>query len=834
MLETKNESQTPIQDSSAPKSQGLSGLTAADAERLLAEFGENAIQEKKTSILRKLLSYFWGPIPWMIEIAAILSAATERWDDFFIIIVMLLINAGVGFFEEYKANNAIEALKQRLAPVARVLRDGKWQDLPARLLVPGDVVLVKLGNIVPADIELREGDYLSVDQSALTGESLPVDKKAGDTAYSGSIVRQGQMQAVVTATGMKTYFGKTAELVETAEQRSHFQQAVLRIGNFLILITLGLVALILLVALFREHRLINTLVFVLILTVAAIPVALPAVLSVTMAVGASTLASMKAIVARLVSIEEMAGVDILCCDKTGTLTKNELTLGDPVVADAKDQHELLLAAALTCERGAPDSIDTAVLSGLDDAEHALDDYRLVKFEPFDPVRKLAEAELAAGGKTFRVAKGAPQVILDLAKPDKALDQRMRAATDELATRGYRTLGVAKTDEDGNWRFLGLLPLFDPPREDSAETIATAQRMGLQVRMVTGDHTAIAREISRKLGLGTNIVSAREIFTREGTDGDGARIESAEGFAEVFPEHKFKIVRALQRAGHIVGMTGDGVNDAPPLKQADVGIAVSGATDAARAAADLVLTAPGLTVIARAIEAARRIFERMTSYSIFRIAETVRVLLFMTLSIIVFDFYPVTAIMIVLLAILNDVPIMMIAYDNVAVAERPVRWDMYRVLTMSTVLGVLGVVASFGLFWFGERYLHLPRPTIQTFMFLKLLVAGHLTIYLTRNIGWFWRRPWPNWRLFWACETTQVLGTLAAVYGWFVEPIGWTYALLVWGYALAWFVINNIAKVWTYRALQSGTREHARSFKRLHRPQPKSKSLSGAYSFPPRR
>jgi len=377
---------------------------------------------------------------------------------------------------------------------------------------------------------------------------------------------------------------------------------------------------------------------------------------------------------------------------------------------------------------------------------------------------------------------------------------MQKATDDLAARGFRTLGVARTGGDGKWQFLGLLPLFDPPRDDSAETIAEAEQMGLQVRMVTGDHTAIAKEIAGKLGLGTNIVSAREIFDDNDSAGDAKRIEEAGGYAEVFPEHKFKIVQALQKAGHIVGMTGDGVNDAPPLKQADIGIAVSGATDAARAAADLVLTAPGLSVIARAIEESRRIFERMTGYATFRIAETIRVLLFMTLSIIVFDFYPVTAVMIVLLAIFNDLPIMMIAYDHVKVAERPVKWDMRRVLTMSAFLGFLGVIASFGLFWFADRYLHIPRPTLQTLIFLKLLVAGHLTIYLTRNTGWFWDRPWPNWRLIVACETTQLIGTLAAVYGWFVEPIGWGYALLVWAYALVWFVINNVGKVWVYRTV----------------------------------
>jgi H+-transporting ATPase len=283
---------------------------------------------------------------------------------------------------------------------------------------------------------------------------------------------------------------------------------------------------------------------------------------------------------------------------------------------------------------------------------------------------------------------------------------------------------------------------------------------------------------------------------------------------VFPEHKFAIVRTLQEADHIVGMTGDGVNDAPALKQADIGIAVSGATDAARAAADLVLTAPGLSVISQAVEEARRIFERMTSYATFRIAETIRVLLFMTLSILVFDFYPVTAVMIVLLAVLNDFPIMMIAYDNVRVARQPVRWDMHRVLTMSSVLGVSGVLASFLLFWVAENYLGLERPTIQTLIFLKLLVAGHLTIYLTRNDGWFWNRPWPSWRLFVATEATQLFGTLAAVYGWFVEPIGWSYALMVWGYALVWFVVNDVIKIWTYRLLHTGGAWQARHLARV--------------------
>jgi len=789
------------------------GLTQEEAANRLKHNGPNAIEERRISPLKRFLAFLWGPIPWMIEIAAVLSALVRHWEDFVIIFFMLALNAVVGFWEEFKADNEIEALKKNLALRSRVLRGGKWSEVEAKTLVTGDIVMVKLGNVLPADLKLVDGDYLSIDQSALTGESLPVDKKESDVAYSGSIVRMGQMNGLVVATGMDTLFGRTARLAESVQTVSHFQKAVLKIGDFLILITLGLVALILTVALYRADPLVETLLFALILTVAAIPVALPAVLSVTMAVGATVLARMKAIVSRLVAIEEMAGMDILCSDKTGTLTKNELKLGSPIIIKAIDEQDLILGAALASRREGGDGIDEAVLKALSD-HSKLKNYQLVHFTPFDPISKRTEAEVRHGNTTFKVAKGAPQVILDLIRPDVEARKRAERQVDDLAAKGYRTLGVARTDAQGKWEFLGLLSLSDPPRDDSASTIATAREMGLQVRMVTGDNLAIAREVSVELKLGPKIAVAGDLFP-DGKPDDADRIDAAEGYAQVFPEHKFKIVKALQARGHIVGMTGDGVNDAPALKQADCGIAVSGATDAARAAADLVLTATGLSVITAAIAEARKIFERMNSYAIYRISETIRVLLFMTLAIVVFNFYPVTAIMIVLIAVLNDFPIMMIAYDNTIVAPRPVRWDMERVLTISSVLGVMGVISAFGLFWIAERYLHLPRPMVQSIMFLKLLVAGHLTIYITRSAGTFWQRPWPNWRLVAATETTQVAGTLAAVYGWGMTPLGWKYALAVWAYALVWFLINDLVKVEAYRLLHLGTARHQRHLARVN-------------------
>ncbi|HPG01434.1 MAG: plasma-membrane proton-efflux P-type ATPase [Methylobacteriaceae bacterium] len=790
------------------------GLSDAEATRRLAQFGENTLAEHRVGVIERLAHFFWGPIPWMIEVAAILSGLLRHWDDLSIILAMLFINAGVGFWQEYKADNAIELLKRRLALQARVRRDGVWKDIEARLVVPGDLVLVKLGNVVPADLKLVDGAYLSVDQSALTGESLPVDRKIGDEVYSGSIAKQGEMSGVVTATGMNAYFGKTAGLVQQAKRTSHFQRAVLRIGNFLILITIGLVLVIGLAALFRHDPLFETIQFALILTVASIPVALPAVLSVTMAVGAERLARMKAIVSRLVAIEEMAGMDMLCSDKTGTLTKNELTLGRPQPARDLSSDELLRAAALASRRSAPDAIDAAILAATPAQE--ADTRRVAAFRPFDPVSKRAEADIEQAGRAFSVAKGAPQAIIDLCRPDDALKAAITAEVDADAAHGYRTLGVARADEPGHWRYLGLLPLFDPPRDDSAQTIAMARAMGVDIKMVTGDHEAIAREIAGQLGLGQEIVVASNIFGADAALPVADRIAAADGFARVFPEHKFAIVKALQAEGRIVGMTGDGVNDAPALKQADVGIAVSGATDAARAAADLVLTAPGLSVITDAIEEARRIFERMTGYAIYRIAETLRLLLFMTASILVFNFYPVTAIMVVLLALLNDLPIMMIAYDNAPSAPTPVRWDMGRVLTIATALGVYGVIESFVLFWILRDYLTLPASTMQALIFLKLLVSGHMTIYLTRNKGPVWERPLPGWRLVVPAEITQIVGTLAVAYGWFMAPTGWKLALLVWAYTLVSFLIAMTVKIGVYRMLEDRAARQARHLSRAER------------------
>jgi H+-transporting ATPase len=775
------------------------GLSQAEAQKRLTQYGPNAIEEKIANPFLKFLTYFWGPIPWMIEAAVILSAVARHWPDFGIILLLLVANAVVGFWEEHQAGNAIAALKTKLAIKARVKRDGEWITPPARELVPGDVVRLRLGDIVPADARLLEGDSLEVDQSALTGESLPAVRKPGEAVFSGSIIRQGEIGALVYATGANTYFGKTAQLMQEAHTISHFQRAVLKIGNYLIILAVALVAVIITVALFRGDRMLTTLQFALVLTVAAIPVAMPTVLSVTMAVGARLLAKKEAIVTRLAAIEELAGVDVLCSDKTGTLTQNKLTLGNPFSVDNVPAEQVILNAALASRSDNKDTIDLAVLGGLKN-DQALKGYEVVHFQPFDPVHKRTEASVKGpDGKEFKVTKGAPQVILELSANAGQVKPAVEKAVNEFAARGFRSLGVARSEGEGQWQFIGVLPLFDPPREGAKATIASARQMGVNVKMVTGDQVAIARETAGKLGLGTNILDAGGFgdTKHHETAQLSESIERADGFAQVFPEHKFHIVDVLQQRGHIVGMTGDGVNDAPALKKADCGIAVSGATDAARAAASIVLMTSGLSVIIDAIKESRKIFQRMNSYAVYRITETLRVLLFMTLSILVFNFYPVTAVMIVMLALLNDGAILSIAYDNVHYKGQPEAWNMRVVLGVATVLGVAGVVSAFGLFYLGERAFHLDRAHIQTLMYLKLSVAGHLTIFLTRTRGPFWSiRPA---RILWvAVLGTQIVATLIAVYGLFMTPLDWGWALFVWGYALVWFLVNDRVKLLAYR------------------------------------
>lgn len=793
------------------------GLSSAEAKKRLAQYGPNALEAKEETFMHKLIHAFMGPIEYMIEAAAVISAIIGHWDDFIIILVLLIFNVTIDLWQSQKASSALAALKKGMAPQANVLRDGKYQTIDAAQLVPGDIIKIRLGQIVPADLRLIAGDYASIDQSALTGESIAANKKIGDEAYSGSVVKQGEMEAVVIATGEDTFFGRTAKLVAGAGAKSHAQQAMFQIGDYLIVIAVILAVIMVIFDVYNDivaHSMnmtaaLNILQFVLVLLVASIPVAMPTVFSVTLALGALNLSKEKAIVSKLSSIEEMAGIDILYSDKTGTLTKNQLTLGDTTLYHAKDEQEVVLAGALASKIEDNDAIDTAVINALND-KNVLKNWTIDKFDPFDPVSKRTEAQAHdKQGNQIRVSKGAPQVIVDLAKPSKEESDAIFKLVDQLASHGYRALGVTQSNDDGNtWKILGVFSMFDPPRDDSKETIEAAKAKGVNVKMITGDDTAIAIETCRQLGLGTNILNAADVFPSD-MDPDNVpddiadKIEAADGFARVFPEHKYAIVKAMQKRGHIVAMTGDGVNDAPALKQADCGTAVSGATDAARSAAALILTAPGLSVIKTAIDEARRIFERITSYTIYRVALTMTIMFLVVLSAIFLKFTPLTAIMIVIMSLLDDIPIMTIAYDNTSVSDKPIRWRMKRILTTSSVLGVVAVIQSMIMLVYefmavrngsGSIFGITDKSQLQTLMFLRLVVAGHLLLFVTRQSKWFFQRPFPASALFWAIIATQILAACMCFFGWLVPAISLKTILLIWVYNIIWMFIINIVRL----------------------------------------
>ncbi|KAI1320687.1 hypothetical protein EDD11_010221 [Mortierella claussenii] len=813
------------------------GLTTEQASQRLRTFGHNELAEVKTNKLLKFLGYFLGPIAFLIELACIISVIVQDWFNFAIILGLLFLNAIIGYVEEARAESAVDALRQTLALKTRCWRDGHLCELDTALLVPGDVIVLRLGDIIPADARLlgigasgveTDSDLL-VDQSSLTGESLAVRKKKGEEVFSSTIVKQGQQMAIVTKTGSKTYIGIAAHLMANTKDEGHFQKVIGRIGNFLILFTVLLVVLIIIFQFitFRNDpvrgQVLKILGPVLILAVAAIPVGLPTVCSVTMAVGARALAYKQVIVKRLAAVEEMSALSVLCSDKTGTLTKNELTFDEPYLCEGYSAEDLLLYSYLASEFGANDPIEVAVRSAAEQqvpllrnrpvAEaHRIPGYDISGFVPFNPSVKYTQATVRnkENNTTFLVAKGAPQVMVKLVGGN---DPAVKAYS-AMARRGLRALGVARTvaGTQDQWQLVGLISLLDPPREDSAETIERCQRMGITVKMVTGDQQIIAKEVSRRLGLGQVILDASHISHPNVPEFvQSERFYKADGFAEVTPEHKFRIVDVLQKRGLLVGMTGDGVNDAPALKKANVGIAVHGCTDAARSAADIVLLAPGLSTIIEGVLASRAIFQRMRSYALYRITSTVHFLIFFFVVVLVYD-WALPARLLILICILNDAATLVIAVDNAQVSTQPDKWRVGQLIFLSCFLGLLLTGLSFGHFYyFWNTYGYFPHPEadgeavdrrLDSIMYLHISSAPHFLIFSTRLTGYFWENI-PSVLFLVVIIGTQVVALLMVLFGWLTPSVPLLQALAVFGISFASCVVLDVIKVQIFKYWAAG-------------------------------
>ncbi|EGO25552.1 hypothetical protein SERLADRAFT_355758 [Serpula lacrymans var. lacrymans S7.9] len=815
------------------------GISASEVEKRRQGFGYNELQSAHENQLLKFISYFRGPILYVMEIAVILSAGLRDWIDFGVIIGILFLNAGVGWYQEKQAGDIVAQLKAGIAMKALIVRDGREQEIEARELVLGDIIILEEGGTIPADAKIlanyddkdgskknaqskqQNGDkeedndddkdnkgpsVCSVDQSAITGESLAVDKFIGDIAYYTCGVKRGKVFAVVTSTAKNSFVGRTAALVTGSHEKGHFQIVLGGIGTILLIMVIAFIFIVWIGGFFRGLKIAtpsenNLLVYALIFLIIGVPVGLPCVTTTTMAVGAAYLARRKAIVQKLTAIESLAGVDMLCSDKTGTLTANKLSLNEPYIAPGVDPAWFMTVAVLASSHNIKslDPIDKVTIVGLKDYPKAQENLRggwvTHKFTPFDPVSKRITSEVEKDGKKYTCAKGAPNAILKLEEfnPDTVNQYRLTSA--EFAQRGFRSLGVACKEEGQKWQVLGVMCMFDPPRADTASTIREAVALGIHIKMLTGDAVAIAKETCKTLSLGTNVFDSEKLMGG-GMTGTEVHdfVEAADGFAEVFPEHKFQVVAMLQERGHLTAMTGDGVNDAPSLKKADCGIAVQGASDAARTAADVVFLDEGLSTIVTSIKVARQIFHRMKAYIVYRIALCIHLEVYLMLSMLILN-ETIRVDLIVFLAIFADVATIAIAYDNAPYALKPVDWQLPKVWIISTIMGLLLAAGT----WIIRGTLFLENGdkggivqnfgSVQEVLFLEVALTESWIIFITRlsqgpDTGKF---EWPSFQLLAAVLGVDILATIFALFGWIsgAAPHG------------GWTDIVTVVRIWLY-------------------------------------
>ncbi|KAF9886655.1 plasma membrane H+-ATPase [Aspergillus nanangensis] len=761
------------------------GLRESEVQARRRRYDLNKMKEEKVNLFLKFLSYFVGPVQFAMEGAAVLAAGLQDWVDLGVICALLLLNASVGFIQEFQAGSIVEELKKTLALKAIVLRNAHLVEIDASEVVPGDILRIEEGTIIAADGRVLYSNTLQVDQSGITGESLAVDKQTNDLCYASSAVKHGKANIIVTAIGDNTFVGRAAALVSAASAGSgHFTEVLNGISVVLLVLVIITLLVVWVSSYYRSNDIVTILEFTLAITMIGVPVGLPAVVTTTMAVGAAYLAKRQAIVQRLSAIESLAGVEILCSDKTGTLTQNKLSLSEPYTVAGVDPEDLMLTACLAASRKKKgiDPVDRAFIRALPKypkAKAALAEWTVLEFVPFDPVsKKITAVVKSPDGEQAVCVKGAPLFVLRTVEKDHPvpvdIEVAYKAKVADLAHRGLRSFGVARKRGNRDWEILGIVPCSDPPRHDTAKTINEAKTLGLSIKMLTGDAVGIAKETMRQLGLGTNVYDAEGL----GLGGKGTMpgskvydfVEGADGFAEVFPQHKYNVVDILQQRGYLVAMTGDGVNDAPSLKKADAGIAVEGSSDAARTAADIVFLAPGLSAIIDALKTSRQIFHRMHAYVIYRIALSLHLEIFLGLWIAIMN-ESLNLQLVVFIAIFADIATLAIAYDNAPYSKAPVKWNLPNLWGMAVILGVVLAIGSWvtltTMMSGGEQ-----GGIVQNFgkrdevLFLEISLTENWLIFITRANGPFWSSM-PSWQLTAAVFIVDLVATFFCLFGWFV-------------------------------------------------------------------
>lgn len=777
------------------------GLTTDEAEGRIEKFGYNEIAEAKKNAILQFLKRYWGPMPWLLEFSIVLTLILKHYTESGIIFALLTINAVIGYVQSRNSQKAVEMLKKKLKIKAKVLRDGRWVLKEAKYIVPGDIINVKLGDLIPADVTILIGE-VSVDQSALTGESLPKDMHESDIIYSSSIVKRGEAKCVVINTGTNTFFGKTVELVKIAKPKSKQEELMFNIVKYMMYLGIAASIIVSIYAVFLHKDILFILSFIVVFLIGAIPVALPAVLTIVQAVGAMELSKKGILVTRLDSIEDAASIDIFCFDKTGTITQNKLSVVDGISFGKYKNEDVLKMAALASREEGMDAIDLSIINFAKFIKIDFDGYEQISYTPFNPANKRTEAIINADGTNFSIIKGAAQTIMGLCgEIDKSILEIVNKSIDEFSAKGYRTIAVAISNGENTDKYdlVGLLAIADPPREDSKSMIAEIKRLGIRTIMLTGDSVAIAREIADVVGIGNRIMLVRDLDGLSNAE-QLRVIEESDGFAEVYPEDKYKIVKLLQENGHMVGMTGDGVNDSPALKQAELGTAVSEATDVAKASASIILTKPGLSEIIDAVRVSRKTYQRMLTWVLNKIIKVVEVVVLFAAGFFWLHDIVISLLGMSLLVFANDFVTMSIATDNVKSTDDPNSWDIKRISAASLILGILFAIEDLFLIYIGLKYFHLQFDKLRTLVMLSLVFNTQFRILTVRERQHFWSSA-PNKNLLIVNITTIIGFILLGIFGIFIPNLTINQVFIVLGTAAAFMLGIDFVKYYLFKKFE---------------------------------